>query len=57
MASVVVLAVAGCELFCGVSLRSAPVAVDLSVKLNVTAGEGVSNVLLLEEEVLKRGDY
>ena len=44
MASLLVLAVAGCEMFCGVSLRSAPVAVGLSVKLNLTAGEGVSIV-------------
>ena len=44
MASLVGLAVAGCELFCGVSLRSVPVAIGLSVKLNVTAGEGVSIV-------------
>ena len=35
------LTVAGCKIFCGVSLRSAPVAVGLSVKLNVTAGDGV----------------
>ena len=33
---------AGCERFRGVSIRSVPVAVGLSVKLNVTAGEGVS---------------
>ena len=39
MASLVGLAVAGCEMFCGVSLRSGPVAVGLSVKLNVTTGE------------------
>ena len=44
MASLVGLTVAGCEMFCGVSLRSAPVAVGLSVKLNVTAGKGVSIV-------------
>ena len=42
MASLVGLPVADCEMFCGVSLRSAPVAVGLSVKLNVIAGEGVS---------------
>ena len=44
MASLVGLAAAGCEMFCGVSLRSAPVTVGLSVMLNVTAGEGVSIV-------------
>ena len=44
MASLVRLAVAGCERFCEVSLRSASVAVGLSVRLNVTAGEGVSIV-------------
>ena len=44
MASLVGLAVAGCERFRGVSLRSAPVAVGLSVMLNVAAGEGVSIV-------------
>ena len=44
MASLVGLAVAGCEMFLGVSLRSAPVTVGLSIKLNVTAGEGVSTV-------------
>ena len=59
MASLVGLTVAGCEMFCGVSLRSAPVAVGLSVKINVTAGEGVSivrrgnieNKELLNEEI------
>ena len=44
MASLVGLTVAGCEMFCGVSLRSAPVAVGLPVKLNMTAGEWVSIV-------------
>ena len=44
MVSLVGLAVDGCEMFCGVSLRSAPVAISLSVKLNVTTGEGVSIV-------------
>ena len=44
MASLAGLAVTCCEMFCGVSLRSAPVAVGLPVKLNVTAGEGVSIV-------------
>ena len=44
MASLVGLAAAGCKTFCGVSSRSAPVAVGLSVKLNLTAGEGVSIV-------------
>ena len=41
MASLVGLAVAGCERFCGASTRSALVAVDLSVMLNVAAGEEV----------------
>ena len=54
MTSLVGLAVAGCEMFCGVSLRSAPVAVSLSVKLNVTTGEGF---LLLVEKILKKGNY
>ena len=44
MTSLVGLAVAGCEMFCRVSLWSAPVAVGLSVKSNVTPGEGVSIV-------------
>ena len=44
MASLVGLAIAGCKMFFGVSLRSASVAIGLSVKLNVTAGEGVSIV-------------
>ena len=44
MASLAGLAVTCCKMFCGVSLRSAPVAVGLPVKLNVTAGEGVSIV-------------
>ena len=44
MASLVRPAVVGCEMFCGVSLRSAPVAVGLSVKLILTAGEGISIV-------------
>ena len=44
MASLVGPAVAGCKMFCGVSLRCAPFAVGLSVKLNVTAGGGVSIV-------------
>ena len=65
MASLVGISVARCEMFCGVSLRSAPVAVGLSVKLNVTAGEGVSIVgggsiekreLLSEELEGKTGD-
>ena len=52
-------------MFCGVSLRSAPVTVGLSVKLNVTAGEGVSIVsgrsienreLLNEESEEETGD-
>ena len=41
MASLVELAVAGCERFCRASTRSALVAVDLSVMLNVSAGEEV----------------
>ena len=44
MTSLVGLAVAVCERFRGVSLRSAPVTVGLSVMLNVAAGEGVSIV-------------
>ena len=44
MASLAGLAVTCCEMFCGVSLRSAPVAVGLPVKLNMTAGEWVSIV-------------
>ena len=44
MASLVGLAVAGCERFRGVTLRSAPVAVGFSVMLNVAAGEGDSIV-------------
>ena len=44
MASLVRLVVAGCERFRGVSTKSVPVAVDLSVMLNVAAGEGVSIV-------------
>ena len=44
MASLVGISVASCEMFCGVSLRSAPVAVGLPVKLNMTAGEWVSIV-------------
>ena len=65
LASLVGLAVACCEMFCGVSLRSAPVAVSLSVKLNVTVGEGVSIVsggsvekreLLTEELARETGD-
>ena len=59
MVSLVGLTVAGCEMFCGVSLRSAPVAVGLSVKLNVTAGEGfyivsggnIENSELLNDEL------
>ena len=38
------LAVAGCERFRGVSIRSVPVTVGLSVILNVAAGERVSTV-------------
>ena len=44
MTSSVRLAVASYQRFCGVAIRSAPVAVDLSVMLNVAAGEGVSIV-------------
>ena len=39
------LAVAGCERFRGVSIRSVPVAVGLSVTLNVAAGERISTVI------------
>ena len=42
MVSLVGLAVACCERFRGMSLRSGQVAVGLSVMLNVAAGEGVS---------------
>ena len=42
MASLVELAVAGCERFRGVFIRSLPVSVELSVMLNVAAGEEVS---------------
>ena len=52
MASLVGLAAAGCKMFCGVSLRSAPVAVDLSGKLNLTDGEGVS--IISGESIQKR---
>ena len=38
------LAVADFKMFRGVSIKSAPVAVGLSVMLNVAAGEGVSIV-------------
>ena len=44
VASLVGLAVAGCERFRGMSTESVPVAVGLSVMLNVAAGEGVSIV-------------
>ena len=44
MASLVGHAVVGCERFRGVSIRSVPVAVGLSVMSNVAAGEGVSIV-------------
>ena len=44
MASLVELAVAPFERFRGVSLRSSPVAVGLSVMVIVAAGEGVSIV-------------
>ena len=54
MASLVGLAVASCEMFCAVSLRSAPVAVGLSVKLNVTAGEGVC---IVSGESIKKRKY
>ena len=53
MTSLVGLAVAGCQMFCGLSLRSAPVAASLSVKLVLTAEEGVSII----SGVLKRGNY
>ena len=45
MASLVGLPVAWFERFCGVSIRSVPAAVDISVMLNVAAGEGVSFVI------------
>ena len=54
MASLVEVAVVGCKMFGRVSLRSAPVAVGLSIKLNETAEKGF---LLLVEEVLKIGNY
>ena len=66
MASLVGLAVAGCERFRGVSIRSVPVAVGLSVILNVAAGERVSTVtegsieereLLNEELDRETGDW
>ena len=44
IASLVGLAAVVCESFRGVSVRSVPVAVCLSVMLNVAAGEGVSIV-------------
>ena len=44
MVSLVGLAVIRCERFRGVSTKSVPVAVGLSVMLNVPAGEGVSIV-------------
>ena len=44
MTSSVRLAVASYQRFCGVATRSAPVAVDLSIMLNVAAGEDVSIV-------------
>ena len=40
MASLVGLAVTGCERFCGVSIRSVPVAAGLPVILSAAAGEG-----------------
>ena len=66
MASSVGLAVAGCERFLGVSIRSVPAAVGLSVMLNVAAGEGFSIVsggsieereLLNEELDRETGDW
>ena len=44
MASLLGRAVAGCERFRDVPIRSVPVEVGLSVMLNVAAGEGVSHV-------------
>ena len=44
IASLVGLAVARFERFHGVPIRSVPAAVDISVMLNVAAGEGVSIV-------------
>ena len=58
MASLVGLIVAGSEMFCGVSLKSASVAVGLSVKLNVIVGEWeVKEILKIVEEILKIGNY
>ena len=54
MVSLVELAVVGRERFRGGFIRSAPVAVGLSVMFNVAAGKVF---LLLVEEVLKRGNY
>ena len=45
MAFLVGLPVAGFERFCGVSIRSVPAAVDISVVLNVAAGEGAAIVI------------
>ena len=53
MASLLVLAVPGCERFFRVSLRSAPVKFDFSVKLILTAGEGVS--IVSGRSIKKRG--
>ena len=44
MVPLVGLAAVGCERFRGVSIKSVPVAVGLSVMLNVAAGEWVSIV-------------
>ena len=54
MVSLVELAVVGRERFRGGFIMSVPVAVGLSVMLNVAAGKVF---LLLVEEVLKRGNY
>ena len=53
MASLLVLAVAGCKRFFRVSLRSAPVTFDFSVKLISTAAEGVS--IVSGRSIKKRG--
>ena len=44
MASLVGIAAVGCKRFCGLSIRSTPATVDLSVMLNLAAGEGISIV-------------
>ena len=53
MASLVGLAVAGCERFRGLTTRSVSVAIGLSVMLNVAAREGVSIVSIRSIEERK----